>query len=101
MDTIIFKQNFKPNKWIYTDVDGPIQSRVIKDITVNDVIKAFLVNLNNKHNKFNNEELMEFLTKDYNRQKICFAITGNKREFLNIENLCDIKNYYPNGIDAL
>jgi hypothetical protein len=59
------------------------------------VIRAFLVNLNEKKNKFNNEDLMDFLSKENNRQKICFAITNNKREFLNIEKLCDIKNSYP------
>lgn len=44
---------------------------------------------------------MDFLTKDSNRTKICFALIGNKREFLNIEALCDIKNTFPSGIDAL
>jgi hypothetical protein len=101
MDTILFQSNFRPMKWIYTDVDGPIQSRKIKDITINDVIRAFLVNLNEKKNKFNNEDLMDFLTKDSNRTKICFALIGNKREFLNIETLCDIRNTFPQGIDAL
>ncbi len=24
MDTILFQSNFRPMKWIYTDVDGPI-----------------------------------------------------------------------------
>jgi hypothetical protein len=49
------------------------------------VIKAFLVNLNEKKNKFTNEDLMEFLSKEGNREKICFAIYGNKRQFLSIE----------------
>jgi hypothetical protein len=44
---------------------------------------------------------MEFLIKDNNRNKICFALTGNHRHFLNIESLCDIKNSFPKGIDAL
>ena len=67
MDTILFEKDWRPIKWIYTDVDGPIQSRRIKDITINDVIRAFLVNLNDKKNKFNNEDLMDFLTRDTNR----------------------------------
>jgi hypothetical protein len=44
---------------------------------------------------------MEFLANNKNRNKICFAISGNKRYFLNIESLCDIKNKFPKGIDAL
>ena len=50
MDTIIFEKDFKPKQWIFTDVDGPIQSKKIKDITINDIIRAFLVNLNEKKN---------------------------------------------------
>jgi hypothetical protein len=50
MDTILFEDKFKPMKWIFTDVDGPIQAKTIKDITINDIIRAFLVNLNDKKN---------------------------------------------------
>jgi hypothetical protein len=46
MDTILFEGNFKPNKWIFTDLLGRIQFKDIKAISVNDVIRAFLVNLN-------------------------------------------------------
>ena len=76
MDTILFKEDFKPNKWIFTDLLGRIQFKEINQITINDVIRAFLVNLNeNKKNEFSNEDLIEFLSKgDNNRNKICFAI---------------------------
>lgn len=47
MDTILFKKNFKPKKWIFTDLQGQIQSKEIEQITIADVIKAFLVNLSN------------------------------------------------------
>lgn len=77
MDTILFKQDFQPVKWIFTDLLGRIQFKDINQITINDVIRAFLVNLNdNKKNEFNNDDLMEFLASN-NRQKICFALCGN------------------------
>ena len=102
MDTIIFEEQFKPKKWIFTDLLGRIQYKDIDSITVNDVIRAFLVNLNeNKKNEFNNDDLIEFLAKNTNRSKICFAIHGNKRSFLDIESLSDIKNRFPKGIEAL
>lgn len=75
MDTILFDSAFKPKKWIFTDLLGRIQFKDINSITINDVIKAFLVNLNeNKKNEFNNEDLMDFLANNQNRSKICFAI---------------------------
>lgn len=87
---------------MFTDLLGRIQFKDIGSITINDVIRAFLVNLNeNKKNEFNNEDLMDFLERNDTRTKICFAIVGNKRQFLNIEALCDLKNQYPQGIDAL
>lgn len=102
MDTILFEEDFKPKKWIFTDLLGRIKFKDINSITVNDVIKAFLVNLNeSKKNEFSNEDLLEFLSKNKNRNKICFAIIGSKRYFLNIENLSDIKHRFPKGIDAL
>lgn len=54
-----------------------------------------------KKNEFTNEDLMEFLASQESRDKICFAIIGNQRLFLNIEDLCDFKNNFPRGIDAL
>jgi hypothetical protein len=102
MDTILFEETFKPKKWIFTDLLGRIQFKDINSITINDVIRAFLVNLNeNKKNEFNNDDLMEFLAENKNRTKICFAIVENKRYFLNIESLSDIKNRFVKGIDAL
>lgn len=62
MDTILFENGFKPRKWIFTDLIGRIQYKDISKITINEVIKAFLVNLNyNKKNEFSNEDLIEFL----------------------------------------
>ena len=60
------------------------------------------MNLNEtKKNEFNNEDLLEFLSKNSNRSKICFAISQSKRHFLNIEQLSDIKNKFSKGLDAL
>jgi hypothetical protein len=62
MDTIIFGEDFKPRKWIFTDIKGHIQFKAINNITVTDIIRAFLVNLNDpKKNEFSNEDLLEFL----------------------------------------
>jgi hypothetical protein len=59
MDTILFEENLRPKKWIFTDLLGRIQYKDINHITINDVIKAFLVNLNdNKKTEFNNEDLL-------------------------------------------
>ncbi len=102
MDTILFQNDFHPKRWIFTDLLGRIQFKDIFSITINDVIRAFLVNLNeNKKNEFNNDDLIEFLSKNSNRSKICFAINHNKRQFLNIESLSDIKNRFTKGIEAL
>ena len=102
MDTILFEDELKPKMWIFTDLLGSIQFKDINHITINDVIKAFLVNLNeNKKTEFSNDDLIQFLSKNSNRTKICFAISNNKRHFLNIEMLSDIKNRFPKGIEAL
>jgi len=45
--------------------------------------------------------LIEFLSNSSNRSKICFAIVGNSRHFLDIGALSDLKNKFPKGIDAL
>lgn len=75
MDTILFEGAFKPKKWIFTDLLGRIQFKDIYSITINDVIRAFLVNLNeNKKNDFSNDDLLDFLARNTNRNKICFAI---------------------------
>ena len=81
---------------------GHIQSKEISQITINEVIKAFLINLNhNKKTDFNNDDLMLFLDKQQIGQKICFAIKGQKRELLDIKDLLDLRKKYPKGIDAL
>jgi hypothetical protein len=46
MDTILFVEDFKPKKWIFTDLLGRIQFKEITSITIKDVIRAFLLNLN-------------------------------------------------------
>ena len=102
MDTIIFTDGFQPVHWIFTDLIGKIQSKEISQITVNEVIKAFLINLNhNKKADFNNDDLMQFLDRDQIDQKICFAIKGQKRELLDINDLLELRKKYPRGIDAL
>ena len=59
MDTITFVDGFQPVHWIYTDLFGRIQSKEIRQISVNEVIKAFLINLNhNKKADFDNDDLM-------------------------------------------
>lgn len=51
-------------QWIFTDLMGHIQSKEISQISINEVIKAFLINLNhNKKTDFNNDDLMLFLDK--------------------------------------
>lgn len=35
-----------PSDWLFTNMDGVIESKKIEQLKVNDVIKAFLVNLN-------------------------------------------------------
>jgi len=51
MDTILFKKDSssggysRPNKWIYTDLLGRVQYKDIENLTLEEVIKAFLTNL--------------------------------------------------------
>ena len=102
MDTITFVDGFQPVNWIFTDLLGKIQSKEISQITVNEVIKAFLINLNhNKKADFSNDDLMQFMDKEQINQKICFAIKGTKRELLGINDLLDLRKKFPRGIDAL
>ena len=59
MDTITFEKNFQPMQWIFTDLLGRIQYKEISTITVNEVIKAFLINLNhNQKQEFENDDLL-------------------------------------------
>ena len=102
MDTITFVDGFQPVNWIFTDLLGKIQSKEISQITVNEVIKAFLINMNhNKKADFSNDDLMQFMDKEQINQKICFAIKGTKRELLGINDLLDLRKKFPRGIDAL
>jgi hypothetical protein len=65
MDTILFDGGYKPKKWIFTNLQGTVQYKDIKEITINDVIRAFLVNMNaKKRNEFTNDDLMDFLASD-------------------------------------
>ena len=50
MDTILFKKDpgdgySRPKKWIYTDLLGRVQYKDIENLTLEEVIKAFLTNL--------------------------------------------------------
>ena len=102
MDTITFKKGLKPVNWLFTDMNGQIQSKDISHITVNDVIKAFLINLNsNQKKEFDNDDLLQFLETSESHKKICFAIKDGKRELLDINHLIKIKSKYPRGLDAL
>jgi len=102
MDTILFGPNFQPLRWIFTDLLGRIQFKDIQSITINDVIRAFLVNLNEgKKNEFSNEDLMDFLASRNKANNICFALSGTERHFMHIADLCDIKSCFPRGLEAL
>ena len=59
---------------------------------------------NTNEGDFSNEDLLKFfgdIPEQELGQKICFALFKNKRHFLNIASLCDLKQQYPSGIDAL
>ena len=102
MDTITFGEGFAPLQWIFTDLLGRIQFKEISSISVNEVIKAFLINLDrNKKQEFENDDLLKFLERESAEQKICFAIKGSRRELLDINDLVNLKKKYPNGLDAL
>ena len=98
----MFTADFQPLEWIFTDLQGQIQSKEISQISINEVIKAFLINLNqNKKTDFDNDDLLEFFDKKQIDQKICFAISDQRRELLDIKDLLDLRKKYPKGIDAL
>lgn len=46
MDTILLKNGFEPVTWIFTNLKGQVQFKDIAEIQINEVIKAFLINLN-------------------------------------------------------
>lgn len=81
MDTIIFdghpskKNQFKPIRWIFTDLMGNLHFKDINTISLKDVIKAFFVNLSMGKNKYeyNNEDLMTFIANN-KLEKIVVAI---------------------------
>jgi hypothetical protein len=87
-------------------------------LKIEEVIKAFLLNLKKKNggdtskedgDEFSNEDLLKFFAPvtfnssiiskesednvddDGLGQKICFALFKNKRNFMDINSLCDIK----------
>ena len=66
MDTIIFRRkDFQPLQWIFTDMEGRTCSKSLTEISINEVIKAFLINLNPvKKNEFNNDDLVSMLEKE-------------------------------------
>ena len=63
MDTILLNK-LQPIKWIYTDLLGRIQYKDIKNIKIDEVIKAFLLNIikemSLQNGEFTNEDLLKF-----------------------------------------
>ena len=104
MDTILLHK-LNPQKWIYTDLLGRIQYKDIKNIKIDEVVKAFLLNtsqdLSLENGEFKNEDLLHLFDNEVSSNKnICFLLHKDHREFMNITSLCDIKSYYK-SIDAL
>ena len=86
MDTILFDGAFNPKQWIFTNIQGLVQSKNIREISISDVIKAFLVNMKpEKKYEFTNEDLLDFLSSDSSKDSICFGLYGTTRFFLNIQ----------------
>ena len=70
-----------------------------------------------QNGEFRNDDLLKFFEQDKNihteslkessfenlknNQKICFALNRDKRTFMNITDLCEIKTKFPYGVDAL
>ena len=78
MDTILFDGGFRPLTWIFTNLQGTVQSKNIKEISISDVIKAFLVNMNpSKKGEFTNNDLVEFLGSNQCKDNICFGLQGS------------------------
>lgn len=83
MDTILFQKPdsdpsqspFKPKRWIFTDLMGNFHYKDINSISLNDVIKAFFVNLSVGKEKYeyDNQDLMEFMAQN-KLDKIAVAI---------------------------
>ena len=69
------KNQFKPIRWIFTDLMGNLHFKDINTISLKDVIKAFFVNLSMGKNKYeyNNEDLMTFIANN-KLEKIAVAI---------------------------
>ena len=67
MDTILLNK-LQPTKWIYTDLLGRIQYKDIKNIKIDEVIKAFLLNISKEmslqNGEFRNDDLLKFFEKD-------------------------------------
>ena len=63
MDTILLNK-LQPIKWIYTDLVGRIQYKDIKNIKIDEVIKAFLLNISKEmslqNGEFTNDDLLKF-----------------------------------------
>jgi len=108
MDTILFdtsngrRKELKPTRWIFTDLMSNFQYKDIESISVSDVVRAFLVNLNigKKRFEYNNDDLMNFI--QHNKlEKIAVAIVNNKRHFLDITDFSNIRSRFKEGMDAL
>jgi hypothetical protein len=81
MDIIIFnregemRKEFKPIRWIFTDLMGNFHYKDINKVTLKDIIKAFFVNLSLGKNKYEycNDDLMNFIATNQH-DKIAIAI---------------------------
>ena len=66
MDTILIDKdsNFQPQKWIYTDLLGRIQFKDISSVEIDEVVKAFLLNVRKEtqlvNGQISNEDLLDF-----------------------------------------
>lgn len=96
------RKEFKPKRWIYTDLMGNFHYKNIEAVSLSEVIRAFFVNLNmgKKSHEYSNDDLMNFIENN-KLEKIAVAIRNNTRHFLDITDFSDIKNRFKDGIDAL
>ncbi|CAI2384511.1 unnamed protein product [Moneuplotes crassus] len=96
------RREFQPKRWIYTDLKGNFHYKNIESVSLEEVIRAFFVNLNmgKKTHEYSNDDLMNFIANN-KLDKIAVAIRNNTRYFLDITDFSDIKNRFKDGIDAL
>jgi hypothetical protein len=78
MDTVLCTAG-GPTDWIFTNMDGCIESKQVEQLKMADVIKAFLVNLMQNRNEFTNDDLLTMLNPGHAEHKICFVMKGDMR----------------------